>query len=81
MRKTGKNHNGQESVFLECMQVSLFMEKIRKMRFSVFTHAEHYFYEGLIYSYGPYVREMNYWISEFDEIHIIAPFTEKARKD
>ncbi|APU69132.1 glycosyltransferase family 4 protein [Christiangramia flava] len=47
------------------------------MRFSVFTHAEHYFYEGLIYSYGPYVREMNYWISEFDEIHIIAPFTEK----
>lgn len=47
------------------------------MRFSVFTHAEHYLYEGRIYSYVPYVKEMNYWISEFDEVKIIAPFFEK----
>lgn len=48
------------------------------MRFSVFTHAEHYIYKDRIYSYGPYVNEMNYWISRFNEIRIIAPVAQKA---
>ena len=48
------------------------------MRVSVFTHAEHYLYENRLYSYGPYVKEMNYWISEFEEVKIIAPLSEKG---
>ncbi|MEO2064622.1 MAG: glycosyltransferase family 4 protein [Christiangramia sp.] len=47
------------------------------MRFSVFTHAEHYLYENRLYSYGPYVKEMNYWIRGFEEVRIIAPLSEK----
>lgn len=48
------------------------------MKFSVFSHADHYLYEDKIFSYGPYVREMNYWISEFDSIEIIAPCSDKT---
>lgn len=47
------------------------------MRFSVFTHAEHYLYENRLYAYGPYVKEMNYWIRGFEEVRIIAPISEK----
>lgn len=49
---------------------------INSMRFSIFTHAEHKIEKGKLYSYRPYVGEMNMWISNFDEVHVIAPLSE-----
>ncbi|MCP9198296.1 glycosyltransferase family 4 protein [Gramella sp. GC03-9] len=43
------------------------------MRFTIFSHAPHKEFEDKIYSYGPYVREINLWTSSFDEIRIVAP--------
>ena len=47
------------------------------MRFSIFTHAEHKLYKGDIYAYAPYVREINFWIAQFDEIVIVSPVSAK----
>ncbi len=47
------------------------------MKFVVFSHAEHYLQEGRLFSYGPYVREMNLWISTFEEVEVVAPFSRK----
>jgi len=47
------------------------------MRFSIFTHAEHKIYKGDIYAYAPYVREMNFWISHFEEVVILGPKSQK----
>jgi glycosyltransferase involved in cell wall biosynthesis len=49
-------------------------KEIIKMRFSIFTHAKHKISNGDIYAYAPYVKEMNFWISKFEEIRVIAPF-------
>lgn len=47
------------------------------MRFSIFTHAEHKIYKEKVYSYGPYVKEINLWNSYFDEICVLSPVTEE----
>ncbi|QYA24005.1 glycosyltransferase [Gramella sp. MT6] len=47
------------------------------MRFSIFTHAEHKCFRGRLYSYAPYVKEMNLWISHFDEICVLGPVSKK----
>ena len=47
------------------------------MRFSIFTHAEHKIYQGDIYAYAPYVREMNFWISPFEEVVILGSKSQK----
>lgn len=47
------------------------------MRFSIFTHAEHKIYRGDIYAYTPYVREMNFWISHFEEVVILGPKSQR----
>lgn len=48
------------------------------MRFSIFTHVEHKHSKGDIYAYAPYVREINFWISQFDEVVIVSPESDKV---
>ncbi|RYG43526.1 MAG: glycosyltransferase family 1 protein, partial [Chitinophagaceae bacterium] len=43
------------------------------MRFTIITHVNHKENQGAIYGYGPYVREMNLWISHADEVEVVAP--------
>ncbi len=43
------------------------------MKFGIFTHAEHFSINGELYAYGPYVKEMNIWIDNFDNIFVLAP--------
>ena len=49
------------------------------MRFVVFTHAQHYKKEEGIFSYAPYVREMDLWFQLVQEVQILAPL--KNNKD
>lgn len=48
------------------------------MRFSIFTHAEHKCFQGSLYAYAPYVKEMDLWISHFDEICVLGPDSKKV---
>jgi glycosyltransferase involved in cell wall biosynthesis len=48
-------------------------EKTSLMRFSVFTHVAHHEKESRYYAYSPYVREMNVWLRNVNEIEIVAP--------
>jgi hypothetical protein len=41
------------------------------MRFLVISGAYHYRKDGLLYAYGPYVREINIWISQVDEVVVM----------
>jgi glycosyltransferase involved in cell wall biosynthesis len=43
------------------------------MKFAIITHASHKLKENNIFSYGPYVREMNLWTAHATEIKIVAP--------
>lgn len=47
------------------------------MRIAIFSHALHYIKDETIFSYGPYVREMNLWIKNFEEVRIYAPILKK----
>jgi len=48
------------------------------MRFAIYTHVEHVLHDGLIYGYGPYVREMNIWLAYADVVEVVAPNTKRA---
>jgi glycosyltransferase involved in cell wall biosynthesis len=39
----------------------------------IITHVTHYFFEGRLYAYGPYVREIDVWAGLFSEVAIAAP--------
>lgn len=43
------------------------------MRLLLYSHVVHKHFNGQTYAYGPYVREMNLWLQEFDSVTIIAP--------
>ena len=45
------------------------------MKFGIISHAVHKLKEKQIYSYEPYVREMNLWAKYVDEIVIVAPIS------
>jgi glycosyltransferase involved in cell wall biosynthesis len=47
--------------------------KTPTMKFGVFTHAGHFLDKGKLYSYGPYVREINIWIKHFQNTIVVAP--------
>ncbi|MEC7782986.1 MAG: glycosyltransferase [Bacteroidota bacterium] len=47
------------------------------MKFAVITHIEHYEKNGVLYSYGPYVREMNLWFKDVDEVQVVGTFSSK----
>lgn len=42
-------------------------------RFAVFTHVTHQRNKDSYYAYGPYVREMNIWFKNVDEVEVVAP--------
>lgn len=43
------------------------------MRFLIISHAPHYKENNQLFSYAPYVREMNLWLKYVDEVEIVAP--------
>jgi glycosyltransferase involved in cell wall biosynthesis len=43
------------------------------MKFLIISHALHKTKENTIYSYAPYVREMNIWLKYVDEVEVVAP--------
>ncbi|AUC22799.1 glycosyl transferase [Polaribacter sejongensis] len=51
------------------------------MKFAIITHAVHKIKDGQIYSYEPYVREMNLWAKYVDEIIILAPISNEEITD
>lgn len=51
------------------------------MRFAIFTHVEHLKREGQFYAYAPYVREMNLWLQQVEEVEVLAPSTNRGRGD
>ncbi|MBG6187815.1 glycosyltransferase family 4 protein [Flavobacterium sp. CAN_S2] len=44
------------------------------MKFALFTHVPHSKADNLYYAYAPYVREMNVWGKNVDELVVVAPF-------
>lgn len=48
------------------------------MRFLIISHALHKTENQQVYSYAPYVREMNVWLKHVDSVSIIAPKTDGA---
>lgn len=51
--------------------------KITIVRFLIISHALHYKSDSELYSYAPYVREMNLWLKYVDVVEIVAPFSSK----
>lgn len=45
------------------------------MKFVIITHTKHKLSDNYIYAYEPYVREMNLWVKNVDEVKIVAPFS------
>ena len=43
------------------------------MNFLLYSHVIHKQHNGKTYAYGPYVKEMNLWLDEFDSVTIISP--------
>ncbi|MFM7768663.1 MAG: glycosyltransferase family 1 protein, partial [Bacteroidota bacterium] len=43
------------------------------MRLLLYSHVVHKLVNGQTYAYGPYVKEMNLWLREFDSVTIVAP--------
>lgn len=46
------------------------------MRFAVFTHVQHFKNGNHFYAYSPYVREMNLWFAQVENVEIVAPLIE-----
>ena len=49
------------------------------MRFAIFTHVQHKKDEDLYYGYAPYIREMNLWLKNVQEVEIVAPLSQRKR--
>ena len=45
------------------------------MKFLIITHALHKIGNNKVFSYEPYVREMNLWFKYVDEVKVVAPIT------
>jgi glycosyltransferase involved in cell wall biosynthesis len=43
------------------------------MKFAIITHVPHIKENSKLYAYAPYVREMNLWIDNVDEVLLVAP--------
>lgn len=43
------------------------------MRFVIISHALHKVKDNQLFSYEPYVREMNVWLEHVDEVEVVAP--------
>ena len=47
------------------------------MKFTIFSHVDHCTYDHKLYAYAPYVREMNLWIDNFDEVEVVAHMSDR----
>jgi len=45
------------------------------MRFLIISHALHKTKDTAVFSYAPYVREMNVWLKHIDAVEVVAPLT------
>ncbi|WP_309597407.1 hypothetical protein [Flavobacterium davisii] len=43
------------------------------MRFVIITHVQHINKDNQIFGYAPYIREMNLWLKNVDELILVAP--------
>ena len=43
------------------------------MKFLIISHALHKTKDDVIFSYAPYVREMNIWLKYVDAVEVVAP--------
>lgn len=50
------------------------------MRFAVFTHVEHYQNQNQLTAYAPYVREMNIWFRQVENVEVVAPLNQGRAK-
>ena len=48
------------------------------MRFLIITSAKHYEADSTLFSYAPYVREMNLWLAHVAEVVVMAPLDRKS---
>ncbi len=46
--------------------------------FLIVSHVHHKTMQGKVYGYAPYVKEMNLWVSNFEEVVLIAPLEKKT---
>ncbi len=51
------------------------------MKFCIITHVQHKQRHGRYFAYGPYVREMNLWLNEDDQLIIVAPLSNNVEID
>jgi glycosyltransferase involved in cell wall biosynthesis len=51
------------------------------MQFVIITHVPHSKQDGLYYAYAPYVREMNVWGENVDELVVVAPVTDCKKSE
>jgi glycosyltransferase involved in cell wall biosynthesis len=54
------------------------MRPLREMRLVVVSHVVHYRFEGRLFAYGPYAREIVLWAELFGEIAIASPCRHEA---
>ncbi|BAO74393.1 glycosyltransferase family 4 protein [Winogradskyella sp. PG-2] len=47
----------------------------RNKTLSIFTLVVHKEVQGNLYGYAPYIREMNMWISHYDQVLVVSPFS------
>jgi glycosyltransferase involved in cell wall biosynthesis len=46
------------------------------MKFAIITHVQHIKNDNYYFGYAPYIREMNIWLQNVDEVQVIAPLVE-----
>ena len=51
------------------------------MKFCIITHVQHKKKQEQYFAYGPYVREMNLWLNEDDQLIIVAPLSNNVEID
>jgi hypothetical protein len=49
------------------------------MKFTVITHTLHSRQNDRLFAYAPYIKEMNYWFSEFEEVLVVGPLVSKTK--
>lgn len=50
----------------------------KSMKFAVITHVSHTQKDNQYFGYAPYVREMNVWLKNIDELIVVAPVSSKS---
>ncbi len=47
------------------------------MKFLIVGHTPHFIKENKLFAYGPYVKEINLWITNVDEVEVLSPLSPK----